>query len=69
MKYTEFIKNMNSLGFSVEIGNAGTLICKRVNSDTAVISISKIFENSIKIFTKNPYLLRIIYLLCITIFT
>ena len=29
----------------------------------------KIFENRIKIFTKNPYLLRIIYLLCITIFT
>ena len=31
--------------------------------------VEKIFENSIKIFTKNPYSLRIIYLLCITIFT
>jgi hypothetical protein len=49
MKYTEFIKNMNSLGFSVEIGNAETLICKRVNSGTAVISISKTFENSMGI--------------------
>ena len=56
MKYTEFIKKMNSLGFSVETGNAETLICKRVDSGTTVISISKTFENSmgINIATCTP---------------
>lgn len=56
MKYTEFIKRMNSLGFSVETGNAETLICKRVDSGTTVISISKTFENSmgINIATCTP---------------
>lgn len=56
MKYTEFIKKMNSLGFSVETGNAETLLCKRVDSGTTVISISKTFENSmgINIATCTP---------------
>lgn len=56
MKYTEFIKKMNSLGFSVETGNTETLICKRVDSGTTVISISKTFENSmgINIATCTP---------------
>lgn len=56
MKYNEFIKKMDSLGFSVDIDNAETLICKRVNSDTAIISISKVFENamSISIATCTP---------------
>ena len=56
MKYTEFIEKMNSLGFSVETGNAETLLCKRVDSGTTVISISKTFENSmgINIATCTP---------------
>lgn len=49
MKYTEFIKKMNSLGFSVETDATGTLVCKRVDSDTSVIHISKTFENNIGI--------------------
>lgn len=49
MKYTEFIKKMNSLGFSVETDDTGTLVCKRVDSDTSTIHISKTFENNIGI--------------------
>jgi len=47
MKYTEFIKKMNSLGFSVETDHTETLLCKRVDSVTSVIHISKTFENNI----------------------
>lgn len=56
MKYTEFIKKMNSLGFSVETGNTETLICKRIDIGTIVMSISKVFENAmaIDILTSNP---------------
>lgn len=49
MKYTEFIKKMNSLGFSVETGNTKALICKRIDTDTIVMSISKVFENAMTI--------------------
>ena len=45
MKYTEFIKKMNSLGFSVETDNAETLFCKKINIDSEYIYISKTFEN------------------------
>lgn len=56
MKYTEFIKKMNSLGFSVETGNTETLICKRIDIGTIVMSISKVFENAmtIDILTSEP---------------
>lgn len=49
MKYTEFIKKMNSLGFSVDITHPMTLICKRVNADKVVMYISKMRKNSIVI--------------------
>ena len=49
MKYTEFIKKMNSLGFSVETGNAETLLCKRVNADKVAMYISKVRENGVVI--------------------
>ena len=56
MKYAEFVKKMNSLGFSVETGNTKTLICKRIDTDTIVMSISKVFENAMTIdmFTSEP---------------
>lgn len=56
MKYIEFIKKMNSLGFSVETGNTETLICKRIDIGTIVMSISKVFENAmtIDILTSEP---------------
>lgn len=40
---------MNSLGFSVETDDAGALICKRVDSDTIIINISKTVENNMGI--------------------
>lgn len=49
MKYTEFIKKMNSLGFSVDTTHPMTLICKRVNADKVVMYISKMRKNSIVI--------------------
>lgn len=49
MKYTEFIKKMNSLGFSVETDHTETLLCKRVNADKVVMYISKVRENGIVI--------------------
>lgn len=49
MKYTEFIKKMNSLGFSVETDHTETLLCKRVNADKVVMYISKVRKNSIVI--------------------
>ena len=49
MKYTEFIKKMNSLGFSVDTTHPMTLICKRVNADKVVMYISKVRENGIVI--------------------
>lgn len=49
MKYTEFIKKMNSLGFSVETDNVEILTCKRVNTNAADIYISKVLENNIVI--------------------
>ena len=56
MKYTEFIKRMNSLGFSIETDDAEILTCKRIDTSTVVISISKVFENSmgINIITTAP---------------
>ena len=49
MKYTEFIKKMNSLGFSVDTTHPMTLICKSVNADKVVMYISKMRKNSIVI--------------------
>lgn len=49
MKYTEFIKKMNSLGFSVETDHTETLLCKRVNADKVVMYISKVRENGVVI--------------------
>lgn len=56
MKYTEFIKKMNSLGFSVDTSYAETLLCERIDTGTVVMRISKVFENSMAIdmFTSEP---------------
>lgn len=56
MKYTEFIKKMNSLGFSVETDDVETLRCRRIDTNTVIIRISKVFENdmAINMFTSEP---------------
>lgn len=47
---------MNSLGFSVETDDVETLRCRRIDTNTVIIRISKVFENdmAINMFTSEP---------------